>query len=94
MVKMQSAEKEVKIINRLGLHARAAGHFRRTAASFQAEIEVSRDNMSANAKSLLGLMALEAAQGATIRIRAQGPDADEAVDSLARLVADRFGEKE
>jgi len=91
---MSAVQKEVTIINRLGLHARAAGHFRRTAASFKADIEVRKDSITANAKSLLGLMALEAAQGTTITIRAKGEDAQKAVDALEKLVADRFGEGE
>ncbi len=87
-------EKDVTIVNRLGLHARAAGHFRRTAAGFKAEIEVVMDNTTANAKSVLGLMSLGAAKGVSFTIRAQGPDAREAIEALAKLVADRFGEDE
>jgi len=91
---MTTVEREVKIINRLGMHARAAGHFRRTASGFKSNIDVIRDHMTANAKSLLGLMALEAAQGTRIVIRAKGEDAEEAVAVLAALVHGRFGEKE
>ena len=91
---MAAIEKEVKITNRLGLHARAAGAFRRTAAGFKADIKVSRMNMTANAKSLLGLMALEAAQGTSILIVAEGEDADQAVQTLVDLVESRFGEPE
>jgi len=91
---MTVAEIEVTIINRLGLHARAAGHFRRTAASFKSKIEVIRDSMTANAKSLLGLMALEACQGTTLKIVAEGEDAEAAIETLATLVAERFGEDE
>lgn len=91
---MSEVEKEITVVNRLGLHARAAGRFRRTAASFKAHIEVQKDSITANAKSLLGLMALEAAPGTKIKIRAKGPDAQKAIDALAKLVTDRFGEKE
>jgi phosphocarrier protein len=91
---MPVIEREVRIVNRLGLHARAAGHFRRTAAGFKANIDVIRESMTANAKSLLGLMALEAAQGTSIIIRAKGDDAEQAVAALVSLVAGRFGEKE
>jgi phosphocarrier protein HPr len=87
-------EKQLTIVNRLGLHARAAGLFRRTAAGFKADIQVIRGNITANAKSLLGLMALEASQGTDIVIRARGADAAPAVAALACLVADKFGEKE
>jgi len=91
---MARKQQELTIINRLGIHARAAGAFRRTASGFNAEIKVSRENMTANGKSLLGLMALEAAQGTKIMIVAEGPDADAAVQALADLVNDRFGEEE
>jgi len=91
---MEEAEKSVLICNRLGLHARAAGLFRRTAASFKADIQVVRGEITANAKSLLGLMALEASQGTPILIRARGSDARRAVSALVELVGDRFGESE
>ncbi len=91
---MSNVEKEFRIINRLGLHARAAGHFRRTAAAFNCDIEVVKDHITANAKSLLGLMALEAAQGTTIKVVARGEDAEEAVAALEALVSGRFGESE
>ncbi len=91
---MPRMQQELTIINRLGIHARAAGAFRRTAAGFNAEIKVSRATMTANGKSLLGLMALEAAQGTKIMIVAEGDDAQAAVEALAFLVNDRFGEDE
>lgn len=91
---MVEAEKTVQIVNRLGLHARAAGLFRRTAAGFKADIQVVRGEITANAKSLLGLMALEASQGTSIMIRARGADAARAVETLVNLVGDRFGEPE
>jgi phosphotransferase system HPr (HPr) family protein len=91
---MEEAEKSVIICNRLGLHARAAGLFRRTAAGFKAEIQVVRGEITANAKSLLGLMALEASQGTSLVIRARGSDAVSAVETLCELVCARFGEPE
>jgi phosphocarrier protein len=87
-------EKQLTIVNRLGLHARAAGLFRRTAAGFKADIQVIHGTVTVNAKSLLGLMALEASQGTDLLVRARGVDADSAVAALAGLVADKFGEKE
>jgi phosphocarrier protein len=93
-IEEESAEKELTIINRLGLHARAAGHFRKTAAEFNSHIEVQKDTVTCDAKSLLGLMALEASKGTTITVRAQGEDADKAVKALEDLVNDRFGEEE
>jgi len=91
---MESVEKELTITNRLGLHARAAGHFRRTAAGFQSHIEVVRGTMTANAKSLLGLMALEASQGTVIKVVAKGDDAAQAVEAIEKLVCEKFGEPE
>lgn len=90
----KSAEAEVTIINRLGLHARAANKFRKTAASFQAEIEVVHGHVTANGKSLIGLMALEGSRGTKLLIRAAGPDAEEAVKTLVAVVENRFGEAE
>jgi phosphocarrier protein HPr len=87
-------EKEVTIVNRLGIHARAAGNLRRTASRFKSEIVIKRRSMRANAKSLLGLMALEAAQGTSVTIMARGQDADQAVKTLVQLIQDRFGEQE
>ncbi len=91
---MKSVKKDLKIINKLGLHARAAGQFRHTAAKYDSDIEVTRNNMSVNAKSLLGLMALEAYEGVSIQVIARGEDAEEAVAELDKLVKERFGEKE
>jgi phosphocarrier protein HPr len=91
---MEVVEKKLKIINRLGLHARAAGQFRKIAGGYKCEIEVKKGTMTANAKSLLGLMALEASQGTSIFLKASGDDANEAVNALDELVSDRFGENE
>ena len=91
---MEVVEKELKIINRLGLHARAAGQFRKIAAGYKCNIEVIRGTMTANAKSLLGLMALEASQGTSIFLKASGNDAQDAVNALDTLVSNRFGENE
>ncbi len=93
-IEENSAEKDLTIINRLGLHARAAGHFRKTASEFNSNIEVQKETVTCDAKSLLGLMALEASKGTTITVRAQGEDANEAVKALEELVNERFGEEE
>ncbi len=92
--KEQDAQKELTIANKLGLHARAAGHFRKTAAEFDSHIEVEKDNVTCDAKSLLGLMALEASKGTTITVHASGKDAHQAVEALENLVNNRFGEEE
>jgi phosphocarrier protein len=83
---------EVLIVNLLGLHARAAARFVQLAGRFQSRIEVSRDGLSANGKSILGLLTLAGAQGTRLTISASGPDEAEAVQALAGLVAARFGE--
>lgn len=80
------------VVNRLGLHARAAARFVQLAASFECRITVARDGREVNGKSIMGVMMLAAECGSTVRIRADGPDAEQAVDALAKLVADGFGE--
>lgn len=82
----------ITIINRLGLHARAAAKFVQTAAQFAAEIEVIRGDKSVNGKSIMGIMMLAAAQGAEIEIKACGADEQAALDALGELINDRFGE--
>ncbi len=87
-------EKKVKICNRLGMHARAAGKFRNLAAQFNSQIKVIKGKIEADAKSILGLMALEAGKGTELLLRAEGDDAEEAIQALVQLVEDRFGEEE
>jgi phosphocarrier protein HPr len=84
--------RKVVIINHLGLHARAAGKLRNLAEKFPCKIEVIRGNLTANAKSLLGLMALEASKGTELVIRAKGTQAEDAVMALIELIKSRFGE--
>lgn len=84
--------REVVITNALGLHARAAARFVQTAARYAAQIRVSRGNRTVDGKSLMGVLLLAAAQGSTLQIDADGPDADAALDALAALVASGFGE--
>jgi phosphocarrier protein HPr len=83
---------EVEIVNRLGLHARAAVRFVETANRFTAEVTVATGEESVSGKSILGLMMLAAAEGTTLTLRAAGSDADAAVDALAELIAQRFHE--
>jgi len=90
----QVVERRVKIINRLGLHARAAGKFRNLAAQFKSQIKVIKDNMEADAKSILGLMALGAAKGTELILKASGEDAEQAIEELTKLINDKFGEDE
>ncbi|MFP6782279.1 MAG: HPr family phosphocarrier protein [Gammaproteobacteria bacterium] len=83
---------EVEIVNRLGLHARAAAKFVQTAGRFQSQIEVSRGEKKINGKSIMGVMMLAAAQGARIEITSAGEDEEEALNALVALVEDGFGE--
>jgi phosphocarrier protein len=83
---------EVEIVNRLGLHARAAARFVETANRFTAEVTVATGEDSVSGKSILGLMMLAAAEGTTLTLRAAGSDADAAVDALGELIAQRFHE--
>lgn len=78
--------------NRLGLHARAAARFVKTAAQFDAEISVSRDDMRVSGLSILGLMMLAAGPGTEIEIEARGRDAERALAALAGLVDSGFDE--
>jgi phosphocarrier protein len=87
-----SCRASVEIVNRLGLHARPAAHFVRLAAAFSADIYVSRDAVEVNGKSIMGVMMLAAEKGARIEIRAEGEDAEKAVEELVALVLRGFEE--
>ena len=91
---MSEAARTVEIINKRGLHARASAKFVKLAATFDAEVRVSRDGQTVDARSIMGLMMLAAAPGCCIEIVAEGEQAGEAVDALAELVAARFDEDE
>ena len=88
----QKIEKELTIINRLGLHARPAAMFVRIASRHRAEIWVSKEGEEINGKSIMGLMMLAAGQGSKLRIRCHGPDADKAMEELEELVKAGFNE--
>jgi phosphocarrier protein HPr len=85
---------EAEIINRLGLHARAAAKLTHIASGFQSEIWLSRSGRRVNAKSIMGVMMLAAGKGSKVMIEAEGTDADKALATLTALIADRFGEGE
>ena len=87
-----TAERTVLIQNRYGLHARPAAEFVKKAHTFSADVWVRKQDLEVNGKSIMGMMMLAAEQGAEIVIRAAGPDAPAAVDTLAALVDGRFGE--
>jgi phosphocarrier protein len=82
----------VEICNERGLHARASAKFVKLASAFQSEVKVTRDETTVDALSIMGLMMLAAGPGAAIWIKAEGPDAQDAVDALARLVETKFEE--
>jgi phosphocarrier protein len=85
-------EASLHIVNELGLHARAATKLVHLASRFRADIELEKDGQVVNAKSVMGVLLLCGAMGTTIRARARGPDAADALGALAALVAARFGE--
>jgi len=84
----------VTIVNKLGLHARAAAKFVTTASSYSSEVNISRDGQRVNGKSIMGVMMLAASRGTELIIMTQGADEVEAAESLVNLVEDRFGEQE
>ena len=88
----QKLEKEIAIVNRLGLHARPAAMFVRIASRHRAEIWVAKEGEEVNGKSIMGLMMLAAGQGSTLRIRCEGPDADKAMEELEELIKSGFNE--
>ncbi|HWR97527.1 MAG TPA: HPr family phosphocarrier protein [Candidatus Methanoperedens sp.] len=86
--------RELTIVNKLGLHARAASHLVKVASGFAAQITVGRGGATANAKSIMGLMLLAAAKGQTVTVAAEGPDECEALAAVEKLVRDRFNEEQ
>ena len=82
----------VEIVNERGLHARASAKFVKMAAGFDAEVTVSRDGTTVDARSIMGLMMLAAGIGSPIEIAAEGPEAQQALDALVELVEARFDE--
>jgi phosphocarrier protein HPr len=85
-------EKTVTIVNKLGLHARAAAKFVTLASKFEADIRVRKESREVSGKSIMGVMMLAAANGSTITLIAEGSDEQQALAELEALVADRFGE--
>jgi phosphocarrier protein HPr len=85
---------EAEIVNKLGLHARAAAKLTQIAGGFSADIWLARNGRRVNAKSIMGVMMLAAGKGSRITIEAEGEDADKALAAILRLIADRFDEAE
>lgn len=89
---MAKVEREVTIVNKLGLHARAATKLALLASEFEADITLIQGEKKASAASVLGLLMLETGQGKTIRLIAEGPDAEPAMDAICALINARFDE--
>jgi phosphocarrier protein len=89
-----TCEREVRIENRNGLHARPAAEIVKAASKFRSEVTIRRDDMEVNGKSIMGVMMLAAEFGTTLRLRANGEDAEQAIEALSALVASRFGERD
>jgi len=85
-------EREVKIVNKLGIHARPAAEIVKAAGKFKSSITIVRDDLEVNAKSIMGVMMLAAEYGASIILRAIGDDAEAALDALSSVIANKFGE--
>jgi len=87
-------QREVEIVNKLGLHARASAKLTQVAGQFASEVWLTRNGRRVNAKSIMGVMMLAAAKGSTVVIETEGADEAQAMQALVHLVADRFGEGE
>ncbi len=85
-------ERPVQIVNKNGLHARPAAEIVKVASKFKSDITMVRDDLEVNGKSIMGVMMLAAECGSTLLLRADGPDANEAVEAIANLIARKFGE--
>jgi phosphocarrier protein HPr len=86
------AERSAQIVNKQGIHARPAAEIVKTASRFKSNIIIVRDDLEVNAKSIMGVMMLAAEHGSFITIRAEGDDADAAIDGVCKVIADGFGE--
>ncbi|MDO8300748.1 HPr family phosphocarrier protein [Lacisediminimonas sp.] len=87
-------EKEVEIINKLGLHARASAKFTQLAAKYKSDVWMSRNTRRVNAKSIMGVMMLAAGKGSTVKLEVDGADEADCLEALLGLIHARFGENE
>jgi len=87
-------EQEIEIVNKLGLHARAAAKLVSTAGQFTSEVLLSKGHQEINAKSIMGVMMLAASIGTVLTLKTSGPDEQQAMDALLALINDKFGEGE
>jgi len=87
-------KREIKVVNKLGLHARASAKLTQSASQFKSEVWISRNGRRVNAKSIMGVMMLAAGLGSTVELETSGPDEEAAMATLEALFAGRFGEAE
>ena len=87
-------KREIKVVNKLGLHARASAKLTQLASSFKSAVWIARNGRRVNAKSIMGVMMLAAGLGSTVELETEGPDEQEALDALEKLFIERFGEAE
>jgi phosphocarrier protein HPr len=85
-------QREVEIVNKLGLHARASAKLTQLAARYQSDVHMARNGRKVNAKSIMGVMMLAAGKGSKVMLEVSGPDQQEAMDALCALIGDYFGE--
>ncbi|HWZ71612.1 MAG TPA: HPr family phosphocarrier protein [Casimicrobiaceae bacterium] len=85
-------QREIEIVNKLGLHARASAKLTQLAAKYQCDVSLARSGRKVNAKSIMGVMMLAAGKGSRITLETDGPDETEAMDAIAVLIGDCFGE--
>ena len=85
-------QREVEIINKLGLHARASAKLTQLCAKYQSDVQMSRNGRKVNAKSIMGVMMLAAGKGAKVKIEIDGADENAAMDAIVALIGDYFGE--
>ena len=85
-------QRETEIINKLGLHARAAAKLTQLAAKYQCEVSLARNGRKVNAKSIMGVMMLAAGKGSRVTLETDGPDEEEAMNAIVALIGDYFGE--
>ena len=85
-------QREVEIVNKLGLHARASAKLTQLAARYQSEVQMSRNGRKVNAKSIMGVMMLAAGRGSRVVIETDGPDESDAMEAIVALIGDSFGE--
>jgi len=89
-----TCSRTLEIVNKLGLHARAAAQLVQTASSFQSHIEIEKNHRRVNGKSIMGVMMLAAAKGSEVTLYAEGDDAEKSIEALATLINNRFNEEE